>query len=111
MPEVEIGADERVLAVGLSDPARIGDWAAVAVLVAAIDPDDVKVREARRVLAAFDNVMVSPGSRDEIPWRDAWFSLVLDLEQGPDTRELHRVLAPGGRILRLCPPVRTPPAP
>ena len=55
--------------------------------------------ETRRRLAAFENVMAIPGHRDEIPWRDAFFTLVVDLRGAPPSREIERVLAPGARRL------------
>jgi SAM-dependent methyltransferase len=57
-----------------------------------------EVAEARRACADLDHVMFVEGSREEIPWVDAWFDVILDCEPGAPTQEMLRVLKPGGRI-------------
>lgn len=99
-------SDDRVLLLAI--PSR-ADLAAIArvlmsgVLVALGTPDEVD--EARRSMADFENVMFIDASPDQIPWREAYFSKILvppHLESllPQIAGELHRVLAPGGEIVR-----------
>jgi len=57
-----------------------------------------EVFAARRLCADLDHVMFVEGSREEIPWAEAWFDLVLDEQPEAPTREMLRVLKPGGRV-------------
>lgn len=57
-----------------------------------------EVAEARKACADLDHVMFVEGSREEIPWVDAWFDVILDPEPQAPTPEMLRVLKPGGRI-------------
>lgn len=57
-----------------------------------------EVAEARRTCADLDYVLFVEGSRDEIPWVDAWFDVILDFAPDAPTPEMLRVLKPGGRI-------------
>ena len=57
--------------------------------------------ELRRRLAAHENVMVTPGDRAQIPWQNAYFTLIVDPTGEPPTPEILRVLDPlTGRILQ-----------
>lgn len=99
-------SDDRVLF--LSIPSR-ADLAAVArvlmsgVLVALGTRDEVE--EARQSMADFENVMFIDASPERIPWREAYFSKIvvpphLESLLPQITTELHRILAPGGQIIR-----------
>lgn len=99
-------SDDRVLLLAI--PSR-ADLAAIArvlmsgVLVALGTGDEVD--EARRSMADFENVMFIDASPEQIPWREAYFSKILvpphlELLLPQITTELHRVLAPGGQIVR-----------
>lgn len=58
-----------------------------------------EVWQARRLCADFDHVMFVEGSRDGIPWAEAWFDVIIDQEPAAPTREMLRVLRPEGMIL------------
>ncbi len=88
---------ERIAVLGLSDTSGLREAAARAFLVVGIGDED-QVRAARRAFADLDNVMFTEGSRDEIPWQNGNFTRIVDQEGGEATLEMHRVLAPGGRI-------------
>ena len=65
-----------------------------------------EVWQARRVCADLDHVMFVEGSRDEIPWAEAWFDVIVDGQPDSPTPEMLRVLRPEGMILgpdRVCP--------
>jgi hypothetical protein len=47
--------------------------------------------------------MFSSGGRGEIPWKDDFFTLILDAEGGAETAEMRRVLKGGGRIYSIQP--------
>jgi SAM-dependent methyltransferase len=71
--------------------------------VVGVDVADEMVRLARRNCADVDNVMVGPGSCDEIPWENNFFTKVISVESAyywPDPargiREIFRVLREGG---------------
>ncbi len=62
-------------------------------MVVAIGEADA-VREARRQAAGLDNVMFVPGSPDELPWGDGFFSRVIDLVGSwPDPERVRREVA------------------
>jgi ubiquinone/menaquinone biosynthesis C-methylase UbiE len=60
--------------------------------------------EARKECAGLAHVLFVEGSRDEIPWAEAWFDDILDPQPDAPTAEMLRVLKPGGRILGLALP-------
>jgi|SRR6266849_5079840 len=71
--------------------------------VVGVDVADEMVRLARRNCADLVNVMVGPGSCDEIPWEDKFFTKVISVESAyywpdpaRDIREIFRVLREGG---------------
>ena len=49
-------------------------------------------------MADLENVLFTPGGRKEIPWREDFFTLILDVEGGAETAEMRRVVKDGGRI-------------
>jgi hypothetical protein len=57
--------------------------------------------DLRQCYAERDNIMVSPGSREDIPWADGHFLVVLDAQPQRPTPEMLRVLAEGGSIRGL----------
>jgi hypothetical protein len=59
-----------------------------------------QVRAARRRFADVENAMFTPGSRDGIPWAEGRFTLIVDGTGAEPTREMMRVLAAGGRVVR-----------
>lgn len=68
-------------------------------LVGLGNPDEIQA--ARRATRHLVHVMFQPGSPEEIPWQDGYFSKVIDLAgawQRPAAaaREVARVLAPEG---------------
>jgi len=99
-------ADDRVLLLAIPSQADLAAIARVlmsGVLVALGTADEVD--EARRSMSDFENVMFIEASPEQIPWREAYFSKILvppHLESllPQITSELHRVLAPGGQIVR-----------
>lgn len=66
-------------------------------LVGLGSPDEVW--QARRLCADLDHVMFVQGCREEIPWADAWFDVIVDTAPHQPTAEMQRVLKAGGRIV------------
>ncbi len=92
-----VSSEERVLVLSLADTAAVRALAQGQALVGVGTADEV--RAARRAFADLENVMFVPGSRDEIPWQPAWFTLIVDPQGGPATEAMLRALAEGGRIV------------
>ena len=99
-------ACDRVLVLGLEQcsSARLREWAATLTegFLVGLGGDDA-VRQARRELADLENVMFTPGSRDGIPWKEVFFTAILDAEGGEETTEMRRVLRGDGRIYSIQP--------
>ncbi|HEY3440093.1 MAG TPA: hypothetical protein VGK29_05055 [Paludibaculum sp.] len=93
---IEISSTERVLVLSLANTTGLRELARGAALVGVGTGE--YVRAARRELSDLDNVMFVTGSREEIPWQDHWFTLIVDAEGGPVTGAMQRALAEGGRI-------------
>jgi len=53
----------------------------------------------RHRYAGWENIMVSPGDRENIPWAEGRFFVVGDSQPDQPTPEMLRVLAGGGSIL------------
>lgn len=87
---------DRVLVLSLAGTSGIRALALSQALVGIGTSE--QVRAARREFADLENVMFAVGSRDEIPWREHWFTLIVDTEGGPVTEAMQRALAEGGRI-------------
>jgi hypothetical protein len=82
-PGIEFAADDKVLFLGIPDVAVIRGVAARltrGVLVAIDDAE--RVRAARREFRDLANAMFVPGSPDEIPWQDGFFTRVIDTREG-----------------------------
>jgi len=103
----DLKPDDRVLILSLANREFLQELAATlagGLLVGIGTPDDVY--EARRALANADNVMFHPAEPEQIPWREAYFTVVI----APPTlspqaeKEIRRVLVPEGRLHPLCKP-------
>lgn len=101
---VALSGGDRVLFLTIPDPALAREFAAVlsSGLAAGIGERE-GLYDIRRALAGVENAMFTPGSPDEIPWQECFFSWILDTTggwrlDGAAAREIHRVLAPGGRV-------------
>jgi ubiquinone/menaquinone biosynthesis C-methylase UbiE len=94
---LQVGLDDLTLSLALAGEVPLG-------MVLGLDPDDDRVREARRQAAAggLDNVMFAAADSGEIPWKEDYFSHVVapapPAGAAAWVRECHRVLAPGGRL-------------
>ena len=98
-----IRPDDRVLILDISDTAGILELARKLNrgLLVGIGPDD-DVRLVRRDCAAAHNVMIVPSDpTGTIPWQDHFFSVVVAHSDEAGSREVARVLAPGGKVLVL----------
>ncbi len=98
---IEVKPDDRVLVLsitGLEFLLELAGRLPDGLLVGIGSPDEVAA--ARRALAAEENAMFNAASPEEIPWRDAYFTVVLSPPpQSPlAERELRRVLAEDGVI-------------
>ncbi len=98
-----IRPDDRILLLSIPHIALIRELSArlTAGLVVGLGEGD-EVYEARRQVADRVNVMFHPGPPEEIPFRDAFFSKVIDLrcrwrDPARAALETARVLAPGGQ--------------
>jgi hypothetical protein len=82
-PATDFAPDDKVLYLGIPDPAVVREAAARitrGVLVAIGDAE--QVRASRREFRDLPNVMFVPGTPDEIPWRDGFFTRVIDTRDG-----------------------------
>jgi hypothetical protein len=99
---MDIRPDDRVLLTSLDSLEAAGVIAAALTRGSLVGlGNDEQVRAARRLYADLDHVMFTAGSREEIPWRDQSFTLVVDAAPEEPTAEIRRVLFPGGRIAAL----------
>jgi hypothetical protein len=94
---IEISSTERVLVLSLANTAGLRDLARGEALVGLGSGE--QVRAARRELSDLENVMFVAGSREEIPWQEHWFTLIVDAGGGAVTAAMERALADGGRIV------------
>ncbi len=52
------------------------------------------IYEARKATCDFDNVMIVPGTPDELPWRDGFFTRVIDtMGDWPDEGKVRSEIA------------------
>src|SRR5690242_13927079 len=97
-PATEFASDDKVLYLGIPDAATVRAAAARLSrgILVAMD-GAAKVREARREFRDLSNVMFVPGTPDEIPWQDAFFTRVIDTHDG-DWPDPQRVAAEVKRV-------------
>lgn len=93
-----LAGDDHVLLVSLADLDVVETCAPRCRMLVGLGEEE-QVRAARKRFAAMDNVMFTVGGRDEIPWRDGQFTVVIDADGGEPTAEMLRVLGPWGRIV------------
>lgn len=98
--------DDRVLVLeaGGYSASRLREWAQTltrGVLVGLGAPGTIGT--VRRELADCENVLFVHGSRDEIPWREAFFTVIVVAPNAAETTEMRRVLHPSGRIYSIQP--------
>jgi hypothetical protein len=110
----QLNPDDRVLVlrVGSLSTLRLREWAEAltAGLLVGLD-DKSALANARRELADCENALFASGSRDEIPWRDGFFTVIFDTQAGAGTpggtseptSDMRRVLHPSGRIYSIQP--------
>src|SRR5947209_9955796 len=82
-PETEFAPDDKVLFLGIPDAAAVRHAAArlkCGLLVAISDAE--QVRAARREFNDVTNAMFVPGTPDDIPWQDGFFTRVIDTRDG-----------------------------
>ncbi|MCW5979134.1 MAG: methyltransferase domain-containing protein [Bryobacteraceae bacterium] len=99
---LDIGPADRVLLLSAFDAALVRELSRRlerGLLVGLAD--GAALAEGRRAARNCVNVMFQPGSAEEIPWQDGYFTRVVDTECRWDRperagREIARVLAPGG---------------
>ena len=103
---LDVDPDERILLTSLPSldvVRRLAGRLENGIIAALAEGEEMYA--ARRELAGLENVLVTPGSAEDIPWKDEFFSLVADpagrytLSEGAQ-REMERVLAPSGRLFR-----------
>ena len=82
-PATDFAPDDKVLYLGIPDSPVIRAAASRLTrgLLVAIDGPE-KVRLSRREFRDLPNVMFVPGTPDEIPWRDGFFTRVIDYRNG-----------------------------
>ncbi len=103
---MKLRSDDRVLLLALPSTEELAAMARILMHGVVVGLGDVaEVDAARKSLAEFDNVMFVEALPDHIPWRDAYFTKVimpphLESSLRSAAAELHRVLAPGGEIVR-----------
>lgn len=103
---MKLRPDDRVLLLAIpsqDEIARLSGVLTVGLLVALGTAEDVDT--ARAGVARLENVMFLNARPDAIPWRDAFFTTIvvpphLESLLRSSADELHRVLAPGGQIIR-----------
>lgn len=99
---IDLKPDDKVLILGIPEAEFVRDAAARLMHgMLVVIGDDEAVGAARREFRELVNVMCMPGSPDEIPWHDGFFTRVIDTRAGawpnPDrvAAEISRVLASG----------------
>jgi hypothetical protein len=100
LDNLALRSDDRVLLLWVPGPEDLERLAARLTdgLIVVIGPDD-EIRAGRRACSHLENVMFTPGTVDEIPWRDALFTVAV--VKGAPTAEVIRVVTPGGDIMRV----------
>jgi len=97
---MDMDPSDRVLLTSLPGPSRLrllAEAVREGALVGLGRPEEVW--QARRLCADLDHVMFVEGSREEIPWAEGWFDVIVDTAPQHPTAEMQRVLKAGGRII------------
>jgi hypothetical protein len=103
---VTLRADDRVLFLAIPSPGEVARFAAAlenGLLVALGGPGEVDA--ARAAARNLHNVMFIDARPDAVPWQESYFTKIVvpsqleSLSRGA-APELHRLLAPGGEIVR-----------
>jgi hypothetical protein len=87
-----IRPDDRVLILGVPEPAYVAALARAVArgLLVAIGKREA-IYDARKAARDFDNVLFVPGTPEELPWRDGFFTRVVDLTgEWPDPERVRR---------------------
>ena len=111
--QLDLRPDDRVLLLAIPEVelvAQIATRLRRGLLVGIGEPE--QVHAARQATRDHTNVMFQPGSPDEIPWQNEYFSKVIDLRGAwsqPEmaAREVLRVLAPSGTAILNIPKPET----
>ncbi|MDA1311753.1 MAG: class I SAM-dependent methyltransferase [Acidobacteria bacterium] len=110
LDRMDLGPHDRTLEIGCGE-----GWAARLVAqrspdgaVVGIDLADDLIASARAKSIAYQNILFAPGSAEEIPWAEDYFTHVVSIESAyywhsPELafREMFRVTAWGGRVFLL----------
>jgi len=102
----ELQAQDRILVLqpAACGAARLREWAGAARGGVVVGLGEMsEIRHLRSELADCDNILFTRGSHDEIPWRDAFFTVVVDAAGVSERDEIRRVLDPAGRIYSIQP--------
>jgi hypothetical protein len=95
---MEVKAEDRVLLLTVppaDEMQALARQVSQGILVGVVERDDTW--QARRLLRDYANVMITPADSDgSLPWRDDFFSVVYAPGLTEPSREILRVLAPGG---------------
>ncbi len=98
----------RAVAADGASSTEVDSSQVVSSQVVGLDVSDEMIRLARETSRGFSNVQYVCGSAMQIPWQDDFFDRVLSVEsfyyypdQDRALKELHRVIAPGGRLFIL----------
>jgi hypothetical protein len=95
---MDVKTDDRVLLLTLppiEEIRALAEQVAQGILVGVVERD--ATYEARRLLRNHPNVMITAAEADgSVPWRDDFFSVIYAPDLTEPSREILRVLAPGG---------------
>ncbi len=107
---MDLQSDDRILEIGCGEgwAARLLSVRAPEGAVVGIDLADELIASARARSSDHHNILFAPGSAEEIPWAEDYFTRVLSVESAsywhsPESavREIFRVTAWGGRVFIL----------
>ncbi len=107
---MELGASERILDIGCGEgwTCRLLSSRCPRGAIVGVDVSDEMIRLARRKSSEQGNVLFAPGSAEEIPWTEDYFTRVICVESAyywhsieAAIREIFRVTAFGGSVYVL----------